>query len=126
MNSFCCQPRLVRWSLRLSLWLGLPAGMFVAASITSTNQEAFNLFGALFLIFGYWPTRWYAELLTPFFVTMIKCPRCGLEREAVGIWGTGSYTDHVERHILRFKNPIDGSRVGYMDCTECGSTILVR
>lgn len=82
--------------------------------------------GFVWLFIGFFPARWMARLLLVATVSRISCPHCGFEIEAVGRWTSGSYTDHRERHIFAFKNPIDGSLVGHTNCPMCDTTILIQ
>lgn len=103
---------------------GFPVGAFIGA--VNGGGPILGLSGIAWLFVGNWPSYLYAEFVGAFLIACLPCPRCGLEYEAVAIWSSGGYTDHAERHFLRFRSPIDGSRVGSMDCPECGSTLLIR
>lgn len=75
--------------------------------------------------FGYFPSVWLSRWLTPLFVHRLHCRRCGFDHDPVSVWNIGSYTDYCERHILRVKDPITGKCIGWIDCPQCGSTILL-
>jgi hypothetical protein len=81
----------------------------------------------LWLPFGFWPSKWAAHLLAIHLVKSIRCPRCQCDIDAVSVWSSGSYTDYRERHVLAFRNPIDGRRIGWINCPnpKCKSTILL-
>lgn len=113
---------LLHWAPVLVLW-----GLSVLCSLAYQQPRGVYLFciGVPWLLFGFSPCWWLSHKLMPFFISTLHCPRCGFDHDAVGIWSSGGYTDHKERHIYRFRNPLDGSRVGHTDCPQCGSTILL-
>lgn len=82
--------------------------------------------GVLWLLVGCYPSQIIAGRLLPLLAKTFRCPGCGFEMDAVGIWSAGGYTDHVERHILNFRNPINDAVIGHLDCPQCDSTILIR
>ncbi|MBI1902939.1 MAG: hypothetical protein HYS13_17720 [Planctomycetia bacterium] len=63
--------------------------------------------------------------LTANFVSRLQCPRCAFQLPAVGVWTVGSYTDHHEQNIYNVRSPIDGKHIGWIDCPQCGSTIVL-
>lgn len=78
-------------------------------------------------LFGFYPSRRIARLLTPLLVSTFHCPHCHEEYEAVGRWTCGcGFTDHRERHVLRFRCPKCDGHLGYYNCDRCGSTIILR
>jgi hypothetical protein len=139
-------PRTKRVLLFFAIWLGptaitmlfvmllstLPATSPNNAPLRSTNQNSATLImgcgacmGCFWPIFGVWPSYGLAWRLMPFFVRVIDCPGCGCQLNAVSRWTIGQYTDYRARHIYRVCSPIDGKRVGWMDCPRCKSTILL-
>lgn len=136
------QARPPHWLLRLE-WpfthLSLPAQRRILYSILHFGGGIAVIFigllfasgqvgaaGLLWLLAGYYPSQIIAGLLLPKLAKTFRCPGCGFEMDAVGIWSAGGYTDHVERHILNFRNPINDAVIGHLDCPQCDSTILIR
>lgn len=105
--------------------------------LASTNDAELRLFGGglascgcccfpvSWFLLAFYPCWWLSWRLPALFISRLTCPRCGFAKDAVGVWSSGQYTDHRERHVYLFRNPIDGGRVGHVNCEQCGSTILL-
>jgi hypothetical protein len=111
----------VKW-IYLSIWWSLLAGIIAGIPLQNSLLSLMSFFGAVFWwFFGLLISRLVAVLST----SSIRCKHCGLEIPAVGRWQIGSFTDHRDRHIYAAKSPLDGNRVGHINCPQCDCTILV-
>lgn len=121
------------WYIQLSLYVALHWLMPVTLTLISAfSQQAFRelstlggCFSCTWIVFGFYPSWWLASWLTPLFVHRLHCRRCGFDIDPFGVWSVGDYTDYRERHILRVRHPLNGTRVGYLSCPQCDSTILL-
>lgn len=99
--------------------------LFLLLIAASAKAGVLVAFVVLWLIFGFRPAMWLARLLATLVISHLPCPRCGVKIEAVNIWSAGGYVDHVERHVLAFRSPLTGDRIGWVHCPNCQSTILL-
>lgn len=110
--------RRIFWLVMLLIW-----GLIAIAGANKFDSLAIPL--AICVLAWWYMGMFFSRLIGMTFVSSIRCKGCGLEIPAVAQWRIGSYSDHRERHILWAKNPMDGSRVGHIDCPQCSSTIIV-
>ena len=130
-------------TLRILFYLALHPGLIVVAMVGSMvlasigdRSEVWALDVILssgmccvipfWSVVGFYPAWIIARYCCVPFVRVLRCPRCDFECEAVGIWSSGGYNDHREHHVLLFRNPLDGSRIGHKNCELCESTILIQ
>lgn len=99
----------------------------VVLAVIAGQFGVYDLIGLL--VFGiltwFFVGAFVSRLIATMLVNSIRCKGCGLEIPAVGQWKVGAYQDHRERHIFSAKNPMDGTRVGHLNCPQCSCTILV-
>lgn len=100
---------------------------FIVIGTTAANMKLDTITGSMvFAMVVWWFTgAFFSRLIGMMLISSLRCKGCGLEIPAVGQWKIGSYSDHRERHILWAKNPIDGTRIGHIDCPQCSCTTLV-
>lgn len=110
--------RRIWWLVMVALFILLVVG-------ANVKIDALAGMGFLGMICWWFTGAFFSRIIGSMIVTSFRCKGCGLEIPAVGRWQIGSYNDHRDRHFLLAKNPIDGSRVGHIDCPQCSSTILL-
>lgn len=95
---------------------------FVAAGIKAEVVMGPVFFG---MIAWWFVGGFFSRIVGSMLVSSFRCKGCGLEVPAVDKWTIGSFTDHRPRHVLLAKSPIDGARVGHVNCPQCSTTIFV-
>lgn len=125
-------PRLTFWLLYFGLHF-VPPIVGIGLFVLTHNTSLAGLTGAIagltcvWLVFGFYPSRLLARFITPLIVTTFKCPGCAEQFPAVSRWTCGcGYTDHRERHALSFSCPKCSGVLGYVDCEQCGATMIIR
>lgn len=102
-------------------------GLWVVVGMVAANLNL-SILGAPLIFFAigwYFLGTFISRIIGSMIVSSFRCKGCGLEIPAVDNWSIGSFTDHRTRHVLLAKNPIDGARVGHVNCPQCSSTIFV-
>jgi hypothetical protein len=70
--------------------------------------------------------RRVAYWLVPLFVSMLTCPGCGEEIDALAIWSCAcGFHPSREHHILANRCPMCGKIAGHVNCPQCDCTILL-
>lgn len=102
-------------------------GMMMILMVLAASANAQSIGGPLLLAMIAWwfVGGFFSRIIGTMIISSIRCKGCGLEIPAFDRWQIGSYTDHQTRHILAAKNPLDGSRVGHINCPQCQATVLV-
>ena len=117
----------------LSLGISRPA-YWLSWIIWFSGISVFFFATALHVAFGFVWLAWMiprigwtlSDLIVSCLINTVSCPRCHEEHELVSIWACScGYHDHKDRHLLRFKCPVCGSKLGRMNCRRCDSTILI-
>lgn len=110
--------RRIFWSVMGILFL-----LFIAAA----SMKAEVVMGPVFfgMIAWWFVGTFCSRIIGSMIVSSVRCKGCGLEIPAVTQWRIGSYTDHRARHFLFAKNPVDGARLGQIDCPQCTCTIVL-
>ena len=112
--------------IRLIFWSVLILMFLAAAGVDKLNIGRDSVIQVFFLMVVWWFTGMFiSRWVLVMFMRSLHCKNCGLEIPAVGQWQIGSFHDHRHRHILAAKSPIDGARVGHINCPQCECTILV-
>ncbi len=132
-------PKTVRLIIFLVLYPGLGCFAALSSLLLAGFSEPFNsqglamlaclgpcCFVPLWAMVGFFPAWILSRYLSVPFVKVLRCPRCGFESDAVAEWSSGGYNDHKEKHILLFRNPLDGSGISHKVCEQCDTTILVQ
>lgn len=119
------QGEVVMKTIRRIFWL-------VMAALLLLNFVSFNLNlksvggGTLLAMIVWWFVgMFFSRIIGSMIVSSVHCKGCGLEIPAVAQWRIGSYADHRERHFLYAKNPVDGTRLGQINCPQCSCTIVL-
>ena len=125
-------PRLTFWLLYAGMHFLLPM-LVIGLCCLTFSTELVALTGPIagltcvWVVFGFYPSFYFSRLITPLIVTTFKCPGCAEHFPAVSRWKCGcGYADHRERHALSFRCPKCRGVLGYLDCEQCGATILIR
>jgi hypothetical protein len=129
--------RVGRSTYRRIYW-GLLLGIFVLLVLSTTVSTSSGgrpsgppqhpLQTALIWAFFVWLFfgRTVARLLVPIFVSILSCPSCGEEIDAVDVWDCAcGFHDHRERHILAGSCPSCGKAAGHINCPRCAATLLL-
>lgn len=108
------------------IWWLVMLGLLIAM-VVGINIHVDQVAGPAFvgMIFWYFFGTFTSRIIGAMTVSSFRCKGCGLEVPAVDKWTIGSFTDHRPRHVLLAKNPIDGARVGHINCPQCSTTIFV-
>jgi len=110
--------RRIWWSVMLSLLVL----SFVGTSSRIDVVAGTGFFG---MVVWYFMGTFFSRIIGTMIVSSIRCKGCGLEIPAVTQWRVGSFNDHRARHFLFAKNPVDGARLGQIDCPQCSCTIVL-
>lgn len=111
--------------VRRIYWCVFVALLAVAVMWSKAHQNQPPLM-ILFIAAVWWYTgEYFSRFIGSLMIGSLRCKNCGLEIPAVSQWKLGAFTDYRDRHVLRAKNPMDGSRIGYVNCPQCSATILL-
>lgn len=111
--------RRIWWPVMSLLFLAFVFGV----SVKTMQVIAFLAFVGM--VAWWFMGTFISRIVGAMLVSSIRCPGCGLQMPAVDRWQIGSYTDHRERHFLFAKNPIDGVRIGHVNCPKCSASIIL-
>lgn len=111
--------------VRRIYWLVMACLVLLAVAAGQVNSTDGIVFAVMGIIFWWFVGAYFARLIGVMMVSSLRCKGCGLEIPAVGRWQIGSYTDHRDRHVLWAKNPIDGGRMGHINCPQCSCTVII-
>ncbi len=115
---------LFRWVAPL-LMLQLAAGMIHAQAVEEGALLSLGSIGWLFL--GGRASDFLTNGITSLLVSSFRCPGCGEGKEAVGRWQCGcGFVDYREQHAWRFHCPKCHAWLGYVNCDQCDSTLILR
>ncbi|MBS0203961.1 MAG: hypothetical protein JSS49_13735 [Planctomycetes bacterium] len=108
------------------IWWSVMGALFVAWFVAVPNRVEI-VAGPAFagMIIWFFLGTFFSRIIGSMIVSSIRCQGCGLEIPAVTRWRVGSFTDHRDRHFLLAKNPVDGARLGHIDCPQCSCTIIL-
>jgi hypothetical protein len=120
----------MRGRLRAAAWLVYAVGFcglpFLAPLVGILNPTlgVIVIIGWLVWPFaGWWVARYH---IVPHLFSMVRCPGCGYEKEAVARWKcTCGFVDHRERNVLTLRCPKCACYSGCVSCDQCGATILL-
>lgn len=110
--------RRIFWPIMLLLFVVLYAG-----AVSKNDGIAVPAF--LGMIAWWFTGTFFSRIIGSMLISSIRCKGCGLIIPAVTQWRIGSYNDHRERHFLFAKNPVNGTRLGQIDCPQCSCTIVL-
>jgi hypothetical protein len=121
--------RATRRLVSFTLWWGPFCFFMCGGTLVPNSLSAPFILGGAFSIIWVIVCSFFifrlSRLITAGLVSRFCCPGCQETIACTGIWNTGQYRDHRQRHILLARDPFSGAWVGHTNCPFCHVSIFV-